>query len=243
MKSYRADLHIHSLLSPCGSLDMSPARIIHEAKERKIDIIAVADHNSTRQAGLIKKLGQEAGITVLTGAEVNTREEVHCLCLFGNDEATNAFQKFLDNRLPDEENDVVIFGDQVVVDEKEQIVYTEDRLLISALRAGISEIEEIVHKLNGLFIPAHIDRPYSGILDRLGFIPDNLNYDALEISYRTSESEICRNHPELCGTYFLRSSDAHYPKDIGRATTTFELKENSFEAIQSYLKSNQNQQG
>jgi hypothetical protein len=242
MKSYRADLHIHSLLSPCGSLNMSPARIICEAKEKKIDIIAVADHNSTRQAGLIKKLGQEAGITVLTGAEVNTREEVHCLCLFGDDEATRAFQKFLDARLPDEENDVVIFGDQVVVDEKEHIVYTEDRLLISALRAGISEVEEVVHKLNGLFIPSHIDRPYSGILDRLGFIPENLQCDALEISYRISESEICQKLPELCGKYFLHSSDAHYPKDIGRATTTFELEENSFEAIQSYLKSKQKQQ-
>ena len=236
MKSYRADLHIHSLLSPCGSLDMSPTRIIREAKERKIDIIAVADHNSTRQAGLIKKLGKEAGITVLTGAEVNTREEVHCLCLFGNDEATNAFQQFLDDRLPDEENDVVIFGDQVVVDENEHIVYTEDRLLISALHAGITEVEAVVHKLNGLFIPAHIDRPFSGILDRLGFIPENLQCDALEISYRMSETEICRNYPELCGKYFLRSSDAHYPKDIGRATAVFELEENSFEAIRAYLK-------
>jgi len=241
MKSYRADLHIHSLLSPCGSLDMSPARIIHEAKERKLDIIAVADHNSTRQAGLIKKLGQEAGITVLTGAEVNTREEVHCLCLFGDDEATRTFQEFLDARLPEEENDVVIFGDQIVVDEDEQIVYTEDRLLISALRAGIKEIETLVHKLNGLFIPAHIDRPYSGILDRLGFIPENLEYDALELSYRMSETEICGQYPELCGKYFLRSSDAHYPKDIGRATTTFELEENSFEAVRAYLRGKLNQ--
>ncbi|GET26465.1 PHP domain-containing protein [Prolixibacter sp. NT017] len=241
MKSYRADLHIHSLLSPCGSLDMSPARIIREAKERKIDIIAVADHNSTRQAGLIKKLGQETGITVLTGAEVNTREEVHCLCLFGDEEATRIFQEFLDARLPEEENDVVIFGDQVVVDKDEQIVYTEDRLLISALRAGIKEIETLVHKLNGIFIPAHIDRPYSGILDRLGFIPENLEYDALELSYRMPETEICGQHPELCGKYFLRSSDAHYPKDIGRATTTFELEENSFEAVRAYLRSKLNQ--
>ena len=236
MKSYRADLHIHSLLSPCGSLDMSPARIIHEAKERKIDIIAVADHNTTRQVGLIKKLGQEAGITVLIGAEVNTREEVHCLCLFGDDESASVFQKFLDDRLPDEENDVVIFGDQVVVDENEHIIYTEDRLLISAIRSGINEVETLVHELGGLFIPAHIDRPYSGILDRLGFIPENLHYDALELSYRMSETEICRLHPELCGKYFLRSSDAHFPKDIGRATTVFELEENSFEAIRAYLK-------
>jgi 3',5'-nucleoside bisphosphate phosphatase len=240
MKTYRADLHIHSLLSPCGSLDMSPARIIREARERKLDIIAVTDHNSTRQAGLVKKLGEAAGITVLTGVEVNTREEVHCLCLFGHDEETRIFQEFLDSRLPEEENDVVIFGDQIVVDEEEQIVYTEERLLISALSAGIGEIEKRVHQLNGIFIPAHIDRPYNGILDRLGFIPENLNYDALELSFRTSEKEICNRHPELCGNYFLRSSDAHHPGDIGRAITILELEENSFEAVRMYLRNKLN---
>lgn len=239
MQSYRADLHIHSLLSPCGSLDMSPARIIHEAKEKKLDIIALTDHNSTRQAGLVKKLGKDADIMVLTGAEVNTREEVHCLCLFGDEDSTSTFQQYLDEHLPDEKNDVGIFGDQVVVDEKELIIYSEKRLLISALRAGISQIEKKVHQLNGLFIPAHIDRPFSGILDRMGFVPENLSYDALELSFRMSKNEICRLHPELKGNLFLHSSDAHFPKDIGRAVTIFEMKENSFAAIQQYFKNQQ----
>ena len=46
MKRVRADLHIHTALSPCGDLDMSPARIIEEAKSKNIGIIGITDHNS-----------------------------------------------------------------------------------------------------------------------------------------------------------------------------------------------------
>ena len=40
------DLHIHSTLSPCASLEMSPAAIVRRARELALDVIAVTDHNS-----------------------------------------------------------------------------------------------------------------------------------------------------------------------------------------------------
>ena len=34
MKRFKADLHIHSCLSPCGDLDMSPRTIVEKGLER-----------------------------------------------------------------------------------------------------------------------------------------------------------------------------------------------------------------
>lgn len=81
MNLYRADLHIHTCLSPCGSLDMSPTVIVETALARGLDIIAITDHNTTLQCPEIQSLGAEAGLTVLAGAEVCTREEAHCIAL------------------------------------------------------------------------------------------------------------------------------------------------------------------
>ena len=69
MKSFRTDLHIHTVLSPCGDLEMSPARIVLLAKERGLDIIGITDHNSTRQCRVVWELGQKAGLTVIPGCE------------------------------------------------------------------------------------------------------------------------------------------------------------------------------
>lgn len=91
MKEFRVDLHLHTCLSPCGSLEMSPQRIVETALERGLDAIAVTDHNSTLQCPEIQALGKERGLTVFAGAEVTTREEAHCVALFADDEARAAF--------------------------------------------------------------------------------------------------------------------------------------------------------
>ena len=78
MKRYKVDLHIHSCLSPCGSLDMDPESIVETALRKGLDAIAITDHNSTLQCPVIQELGQERGLLVLAGVEVTTSEEVHC---------------------------------------------------------------------------------------------------------------------------------------------------------------------
>ena len=91
MKEFRVDLHLHTCLSPCGSLEMSPQRIVETALERGVDAIAVTDHNSTLQCPEIQALGEERGLMVFAGAEVTTREEAHCVALFADDRARAAF--------------------------------------------------------------------------------------------------------------------------------------------------------
>ncbi|MFA8436458.1 MAG: PHP domain-containing protein [Marinifilaceae bacterium] len=235
MQEYRADLHLHTVLSPCGDLEMSPVNLIQKAKERGLNILGITDHNSTLHAPLIKELGDREGILVLMGAEVSTREEVHCLCFFEEEEELAQFQVFLDRNLPQIPNDVDRFGYQVVVDEEDNILKEVDCLLISGLKAGINEIEQKVHSLNGLFIPAHIDKKVNSISSQLGFVPPDLKVDALELSPHVTKEEYLRKYGYLKNHVFIQSSDAHYIENIGDAVTRFTLEKLSFEEVRKAL--------
>ena len=235
MKDFRADLHIHTLLSPCGDLGMSPENIVSEAVKKGLDIIGITDHNSTFHCRLLKKTAASAGIFVMTGAEVTTKEEVHCLVFFENTDTLDIFQELVDRALPDIMNDPDIFGDQVVLDENENIIFSEPRLLTNALSLSIDEIEKFVHEKGGLFIPAHIDRMKNSIYSQLGFLPANLNADALEISRRTTYSEVLSAHSEISGFPVISNSDAHNLSQIGMATTIFTMEKAGFNEIKLAL--------
>jgi hypothetical protein len=235
MKKYRADLHIHTVLSPCGDLEMSPDVIISKAKEMNLDIIGITDHNSTLQCSIIRETGLQNGIAVLSGAEVTTKEEVHCLAFFETNEQLKDFQAYLDENLPDIQNDVNRFGYQVVVDAANNIIYSEPRLLISAINQSIDQVEAKVHSLQGLFIPAHIDKRRFSIFEQLGFLPPDLKVDALEISPRCVKEDFLNQHPELRSFIFIRCSDAHYPEEIGRHVTIFEMEDTGFGEIRAAL--------
>lgn len=231
MNQYRADLHIHTVLSPCGDLEMSPANIIEKTLEKGLNIIGITDHNTTRHCKLISKLAEAAGLFVLMGAEVTTREEVHCLTFFENDDQLLEFQGFLENHLPPIPNNTERFGYQVVVDENEQIIDEIEFLLLTALDQSIEQVEQKVHSLGGIFIPAHIDRPSYSIISQLGFIPSGLLIDGIEISANC----IVQNVIPLLGNQFktpiIRNSDAHYIEDIGKAFFTFEMEHKTFNEV------------
>jgi PHP family Zn ribbon phosphoesterase len=232
----KADLHVHTVLSPCGDLDMSPRAIIAAAKRRGIEILGITDHNSTRQIPVMQQVARQEGILLLAGVEVATREEVHCLAFFPGDEQLNAFQHYLDLYLPAIPNDPARFGYQVVVDADDQILYEETRLLISAIDQGIEEIERAVHALDGLFIPAHVDKSRNSIFSQLGFIPPTLACDALEISARATPSTLLATTPRTRQHALLQSSDAHYLHEIGTVYTELHPRDDSFEAIRDAVR-------
>lgn len=236
MKPYRADLHIHTILSPCGDLEMSPANIVRKALEQHLDIIAITDHNSTRHCRLVSELASKHGLTVIGGAEVTTKEEVHCLALFPDFRQLDDFQQFLDAHLPDIPNDPGKFGYQVQTDKDENIIYEEPRLLISAIDRGIEDVEQKVHQLSGLFIPAHINRQAFGLISQLGFVPEDLSYDALEISRHISKNDFLNQNPYLEKATFIRNSDAHFIQDVGSPHSIFHLKKPTFDEIRMALK-------
>ncbi|MDA3930791.1 MAG: PHP domain-containing protein [Prolixibacteraceae bacterium] len=237
MQSFKADLHIHTLLSPCGSLEMSPNNIVEKALEEQLNIIAITDHNSTKQAALIKEIAEEKGIYVLLGAEINSVEEVHCLTFFETVDQLNDFQDFIDQHILSIPNKPESFGDQIVVDKDEMIIEEVKYSLVSALNATLLEIEQKAHQIGGLVVPAHIDRPYNGLLSQLGFIPENLTVDAFEVS-KHANVLLLKNKGKLPdNATVITSSDAHHPNQIGEVYTIFNMEELSFQGIKrAFLK-------
>ena len=231
MQTFKADLHIHTLLSPCGSLEMSPNNIVAEALKKKLDIIAITDHNSTKQALLVKKLAEKEGLFVIMGAEVNSSEEIHCITLFETHDQLLEFQNFIDNHITPIPNKPEIFGEQIVVDENEMIIEEEKYLLINALDATLAEIEKKAHSLGGLVIPAHVDRPFNGLFSQLGFLPEDLKVDAFEISKNANIDEWLTNGKLPVNSTLLRSSDAHIPDQIGDCYSVFNIENLSFNEL------------
>ncbi|MCF8338464.1 MAG: histidinol-phosphatase, partial [Bacteroidales bacterium] len=208
--------------------------------EKGLDILGITDHNHTGQCATITEMAGDYGITVLCGAEVTTKEEAHCVALFGSERDLKDFQKLLDDSLNSIKNKPDLFGHQVIVDRDEMIVEEVDNLLIAATSLSVSELEKEVHQRNGLFIPAHINRDSNSLISQLGFIPPDLNADALEISKHTDKETFLEQHPELSGFTFIQCSDAHFPEDIGAVSTLFEIQEPAFEEIRKALKGEDN---
>lgn len=235
MKQFIADLHNHTVLSPCGDVYMSPAEIVRRAKEKSINILGITDHNTTKHCKLVKKIADQHNLFILCGAEVTTKEEIHCLTFFENFDMLNDFQHLLEEtitRIPFDPKD---FGEQVVVDENEDIIEMPDYLLIAATNLSIEQLSKEVSHRGGIFIPAHITRPHNSIISQLGLIPEDLRYDALELDKNTSVRDFLSKHPNLKNITFTKSSDAHFPEQVGKYTSTFHMPNISFEEIQMAL--------
>jgi len=239
MKEFLADLHIHTVLSPCGDFEMTPRNIVDAALSKGLNMIAITDHNSTRMCRIISEYAAAKDLAVIAGAEVNTSEEVHCLALFGTWEQVEIFQLFLDEHLLDIQNKPSIFGDQVVVDSDENILYTEKRSLITGLKVSIDEVESFVHRLDGLFIPAHIYRRQNGIIHQLGILPESLNYDALELTPGSYYDENLKNIKMTGKRSWIFDSDAHFIDQIGKFSTRLMMKSPEFSELKLALKNSE----
>lgn len=215
LNAFKADLHIHTVLSPCGDLEMSPSAIVERALRRGLDMIAISDHNTTRQVKVAQKIGREKGLFVLGGVEVTSQEETHCLCYFPDDTALDAFQVFLDKHLPPIPNDEDRFGYQLIVDENDEIVGEEPYHLLNAIDVDIDGIYDEVHRLGGLFVPAHINKGTTSLMSQLGFVPPDLRADGLEINFRTTKDEILKKFAYLKRFNFITDSDAHFIDNVG----------------------------
>jgi len=220
MRKYKADLHIHSCLSPCGDLDMSPKRIVEKSRGEGLDIIALCDHNSAENVEAAIKAGDANGIHVLPGMEINCREEVHILGIFDQARQALAMQEVVYGALSGT-NRPEFFGEQVIANEYDEIEGFNDRLLIGAVSLGLEAIVREVHRLGGLCIASHVDRPSYSLLSQLGFVPPGVNLDAVEISdpawAKTGGMAVLA---EL-GLPVLTSSDAHFLSDVGRHVSFF----------------------
>jgi PHP family Zn ribbon phosphoesterase len=235
VRVFRADLHIHSCLSPCADLDMSPRAIVEKSLESGLDIIAVCDHNSAENVGAVMRAGSQRGIHVIPGMEINSREEVHTLAFFDTEMQALKMQELIYRHLRGT-NRPELFGDQVVANEFDEVEGFNDRLLIAATGLALDQVVKEVHRLGGLTIASHVDRPSFSILGQLGFIPPDMELDGLELSRHLSLEEAESKLPEVGGFTLVSFSDAHFLDDIGQRTTSFVLEAPSLTEIRMALR-------
>jgi len=221
----RADLHLHTCLSPCGDFDVTPAAVVARAAELGLGLIAICDHNSAENVAAAREAARRLGRGaphVLAGLEITTAEEVHVLGLFDDLPAALTMQAMVFDHLQKEPNDPDIFGLQIVANADDEVEYFNPRLLIGATDLAVSEVARRVHALGGLLVAAHIDRPSYSLVGQLGLIPPDLPLDAVEISRASDPAQAQR---WLMGARLpvIASSDAHFLRDVGAAWTELEL--------------------
>ncbi len=223
----KLDLHNHSCLSPCGSDDMLPSLLAFEAMEKSIDILALTDHNCTRNLEPFGQACELCQILPIFGMEVNTIEDVHVLTLFKNIEDAQEFGFYIETLLPDIKNDPKLFGNQNIVDMEGNIISTFKKSLLTTCGISLEDVISECLSRDGLVIPAHIDKNANSILANLGFLPD-LDYSALE-AIRPSQIK------ERYNKTIIQSSDAHYLEHVGRRSCFLEVEEISYEGLKQGL--------
>lgn len=226
---FLADFHIHSCLSPCASLDMSPVSIVQKAREVGLNAIALTDHNCAFNLPAFAHVCESQGMACLYGMEVTTIEEAHVLCLFDDLERAMEMGSLVYESLPEILNQPERFGDQPIINADEEILGFAEKFLISASGFDVSSLVGQTHALNGICVPAHIDRSVYGIIAQLGFLPDE-DFDAVELTANGDRS--------LAGRHaILRNSDAHDLSALGTAHTELTLPELSIQALAESLRS------
>ncbi len=209
MRTYRADLHVHTVLSPCAEVEMIPPLIVETALELGISLIAITDHNSSANIISVQKAAENTGLVVLPGMELQTREDIHSLCLFDTLEQIKALQKIVDSTLPRIQNQPDHFGEQFVVDETGDFIRTESQLLITSSSLSLDQAFKIVQDLNGLFIPAHINRKTFGLIESLGFLPPDIPFPAVEISRHITVEQAKSQIPSIRKIPVIQNGDVH----------------------------------
>jgi predicted metal-dependent phosphoesterase TrpH len=228
MRKVKADLHVHTCLSPCGDPLMVATAIVRQAKEVGMDMIGICDHNSAENVAALVRAGAREGLAVIPGMEICSSEEVHILGLFGSEADALRMQELVYKNLPGE-NLEDAFGPQTVVDQWDQVVGSNARLLIGATTLSLEEVVDAIHHEQGLAIASHVDRERFSLVGQLGFIPKGLALDAVEVS-RAASARQNYDYPVII------SSDAHFLEDVGSNCTCFEIEEESVDEIRKALR-------
>lgn len=210
------DLHMHSCLSPCAEDAMTPNNICNMAFIKGLDLIAVTDHNSTKNLPAIAEVAASIGLKMLYGAELETSEEVHVLGLFSRLEKALKFQEWIDSKMPSVKNDEDYFGHQWIMNYRDEKTGDEERLLLVSLSATLEETVAAIHEYGGRVILAHVLDRANSVTHQLGFIPMDLPYDGLEVKNEEQRLRVIETNPWVTedSTNWFIDSDAHYLTDI-----------------------------
>lgn len=227
MSRYYYDLHIHSCLSPCADNDMTPCNIAGMAAIKGLGIVALTDHNSTKNCRAFFAAAKRHGIVPIAGMELTTAEDVHIVCLFPTLESAEKFDDEYRSFRILYKNRKDIFGDQLILDEEDNVIGEEEHLLLNASTLSIEEAGRLARKYGAAVFPAHIDRDENGIIAALGCVPETPHFHAVEFRDRESIGEYSEKYG-LSDKLILTDSDAHYLWDISEAENYIELEDEPY---------------
>lgn len=227
MNTYYYDLHVHSCLSPCADNDMTPNNIAGMAAIKGLHIVALTDHNSTKNCRAFFAAAKRNGIIPIAGMEITTAEDVHLVCLFPTLESAEKFDAEYQKYRILYENKKEIFGDQLILDENDEIIGEEKYLLINASNLSIDEAVPLLRSYGAVVFPAHIDRDENGIVAALGWIPDEPHFSCVEFR-DNSNIEAYTQMYNLEEKTIVTDSDAHYLWDISEAENSFVLEDEPY---------------
>jgi PHP family Zn ribbon phosphoesterase len=203
---------------------------------KELDIIAVTDHNCAENLEAVINCAEGKGILVVPGMEIETMEEIHVVCLFPGLVEAKKMQEIVYENLPPIKNRENIFGRQIVFDENDSETGTVDRLLLTAAHISIEDLCKIVNGLNGVMIPAHIDRSSYSIISNLGSIPESLGVKYLEVSKKANMDMLEKQHPEVINYNIIVSSDAHSLEYISERESFIDIDEKTIECLISKIR-------
>lgn len=210
MKTLLADFHIHTLLSPCAEIEMTPHHIVMRAAQYGVDAVAITDHNASANAAAAVEAAKNYGVKVFPGMEVECREEAHIVVLFDTLEQLAAWQKIVDANMSGLKNNAERFGAQFIVDDDDNFIAEEERMLLGPLKLPAAEVIQKVNAMGGMAIAAHVDRPSYSLLMQLGFLPSVMGLAAAEISPAgIRELKEQKLKLALGGLNYVTDSDAH----------------------------------
>ena len=224
MKLYY-DFHIHSCLSPCGDEDNTPNNIVNMALLKGLNVIALTDHNTGKNCPAVMAVGRKNGLVVLPAKELTTSEDIHILCLFERYEDLQKLEEHISSRRMKIANRPEVFGRQLIMNEKDEVIGEEEHLLIVSSGVSVEDVAALVKGFGGIAIPAHIDKQSNGIIGVLGFFDDSLGFEMVEC---TVDSGV--KLPQIT------DSDAHYLWDISEAEHFIEAETCSARGVFAALK-------
>ena len=222
------DLHIHSALSPCADDNMTPSNIVGFAKLQGLDAVAIADHNAIANVKVAMDVGDAFDVVVVPAMELQTAEDIHILCLFEKFEDLQSFYNSI--HFADIQNRAEIFGEQLILDEDDNILGKEQRMLLVASGVSVEEVVSLAKQHNGIAVAAHIDREENGMVAILGTVTED--FSVVEISATATKQIQCYT----TGRKVITNSDAHTLEDIGVACGQLEVVERSAKGILQALR-------
>ena len=212
---------------------MTPLRIVRRAREQGLDIIAISDHNSAENLGAAVEVAATIGLSLIPAMEAASIEEAHVLGLFETLGDAMRMQEYIYEGLPDVEGAQVEWGTQVVVNTDDEVMGFNDKPLIAATTYGLGDLVGAIRSLGGLAVASHVDREAFSVLGQLGFVPDDVSFDAFEVVRPAGAGQIRALYPDMP---WLSCSDAHMLGDIGIRRTSFFMKEATFAELAKALR-------